>query len=262
MSVHFKNMRMDPEISGFPGALVPAPLAGAATNGTETTVDALPGLQSRAELVSRRLSDEQALYDYLADVSGPHTRVTPGVNTTRFRNGKDLYGSYHYEKFYYPSAFRDTLRRLQKFQAPLDMQGWTVYEFGCCIGALSLECVRRGAHASAWEYNPSKVLGCQRLASFLRLSSQQVSFYQQDLIAWLKDPVAMAEFQLKFPPRGFDHLLCHGYVHPQDLAPGSLPASGHLDQRSLLVRKQFSRTASGSDQALAPRWVFTGAPRR
>src|SRR5262249_16270422 len=132
-------------------------------------------------LQDSELDSEQALYNYLSAVSGPRKNVTLGVSTTRFRNGKDLYGSYHFSRFYYPSAVRDTLHRFRMFKAPADMSGWTVYEFGCCIGALSLECVRRGAQVRAWEYSPEKVLGCRRLAQYLRLSPDQISFYQQDL---------------------------------------------------------------------------------
>lgn len=165
------------------------------------------------------MEDEKALYDYLASVSVAGRKITSCRSTTRVRNGKDLYGSYHFARFYYPHAHRDTLERFQTFLAPDDMRGWTVYEFGCCLGALSLECVRRGARVRAWDYHQAKVLGCQRLAERLKLSPDQVAFYQQDLIPWLRDAAAAQEFERRFPPA--DLTICcalNAYI-PKSLRP-------------------------------------------
>src|SRR6476660_5706846 len=99
------------------------------------------------------------------------------------------------------------------------MHGRTVYEFGCCIGAQGLECVRRGARVRAWEYNPAKVLGCQRLAKFLGLSPDQISFYQQDLRVWLSNPAAAQAFRQRFPPADLTICCAVDIYIPKDLRP-------------------------------------------
>ena len=200
---------------------------------------------------------EQDLYEYLAGICGPGCEVTRGVSTTRALTGKDLYGSYHFTRFYYPGGLRNTLRRLQTFGAPADMAGWTVYEFGSCLGALTLECARRGARVRGWEYHPDKVRACRRLAAFLRVSAEQAQFFQQDIRTWLASPAARAKFERQFPAA--DLTICCA-------VDAYIPRHLRLELYRLLVRTSrhlcwFESNCGQTAAQLVPQLKRAGFPR-
>lgn len=113
----------------------------------------------------------QDLYDRLVKISGPlqdHTGIA-----------KDsLYGTFHYKKFYYTEAWRDTIWRFNRFEIPDDLSGRTVLDIGSNTGAMSLEFARRGAKVTGMEYNQERVDICNELAKYLEADAE---FHQGDI---------------------------------------------------------------------------------
>lgn len=126
--------------------------------------------------------DENALYQKLCEVTGPRPNIP--IHDHR------LYGSYHFEKFNKVDAWRNTLTRFKEFLIPYDLSGNTVFDFGSCIGSISLECARRKASTViGFEYTKERVEVANQLAEYLNVSNKvkflQMDINQQDIIDFL-----------------------------------------------------------------------------
>jgi hypothetical protein len=136
------------------------------------------------------LTKEQ-IYDMMVKCSGPHTNLVS--NTNRVRDGRDLYSTFHFEKFSFDNALRRTDIRFKEFGIDT-LEGKTLIDVGSNIGGTSFEALRLGAkHVTGFEYVQDRVNVCKELAGYLGLENR-CAFHQKDLNAVLENEVQYSNF--------------------------------------------------------------------
>jgi len=155
--------------------------------------------------------DAKVIFKKMVSCSGPHINIKNSTN--RDRDGKDLYATFHHEKFSIPhrNALRNTLVRLSEFQVADSLEGVSVIEFGSNIGAISIELATRGCDSViGFEYVPERVAVSNELAQYLGLSN--CVFRQADLNSFSAE-----EFLDRYKPA--DIVVCcavDAYIHEPD----------------------------------------------
>lgn len=139
--------------------------------------------QDRAAARADRTAEE--LCEAAIALSGPFSSLD------RSCEGR-LYGSYHWPRFTFTNAQRNTLQRMKEFHCPELLARRTVLDLGCNLGSLALEAMRRQALGGLGvEYRCDRVDLANQIARFLGLADR-LRFVAADLNGALETPEGRA----------------------------------------------------------------------
>lgn len=109
------------------------------------------------------------IYERMIKVSGPHSNLQ---NINIDRDGKEIYGSYHFSQFNKTNSVRNTLLRFKEFKIN-SLKNKRVFDIGSNLGSLSFEALRRGAdEVVGFEYCAERVNLCNELKEELGLNGK------------------------------------------------------------------------------------------
>lgn len=97
---------------------------------------------------------EDKIYEKMLQFTGRYREYSDNKN----KKTNKIYGSYHFDNFNKINAIRNTLVRFHEFLVPDNLSGKKVFDFGCCLGALGFECIRRNAlNVIGFEYCKERI---------------------------------------------------------------------------------------------------------
>ena len=95
-------------------------------------------------------------------------------NTAKLSMDKNkIYSSFHFKQLNLVNSQRNTIKRFNKFKIPKDLSNLTVQEFGCNLGALSFECLRRNClSVTSFDINDERIHTCIEIAKYLNYDNK------------------------------------------------------------------------------------------